>query len=122
MARGLLRRKRHNAKERGNQVKTAQLPRLLCAKVRGDNSMKKNSILLRFLIAAALGFGGEITTASAQETPAPTPAQAPAPMPMPMPLPVPAMAGPLSGNPKPTSFDAGPIGTVYVTGVASGMF
>src|SRR5580704_1361749 len=80
--------------------------------------MKKNLVSLGFLMGAAFAISGEITTANAQEAPAAMPAA----MPMPMPLPVPAMAGPLSGNSKPTSFDAGPIGTVYVTGVASGMF
>jgi hypothetical protein len=70
------------------------------------------------LLGAAFAFSGGITTANAQEAPAAMPAA----MPMPMPLPVPAMSGPLNGNPKPTSFDAGPIGNVYVTGVASGMF
>src|SRR5438552_45576 len=33
----------------------------------------------------------------------------------------PAMTGPLKGNAKPTTFDAGPLGTVYVTGVLSGV-
>jgi hypothetical protein len=32
----------------------------------------------------------------------------------------PAMSGPLAANPNPTSFDGGPLGKVYVTGVASG--
>jgi hypothetical protein len=33
----------------------------------------------------------------------------------------PAMTGPLVANPNPFSFDAGPLGTVYVTGAASGL-
>lgn len=33
----------------------------------------------------------------------------------------PAMAGPLAANPNPVSFEAGPLGKVYVTGVASGL-
>jgi hypothetical protein len=33
----------------------------------------------------------------------------------------PAMAGPLAANPNPFSFDAGPLGPVYVTGVVSGL-
>lgn len=32
---------------------------------------------------------------------------------------LPAMSGPLAANVKPTSFDAGPLGNVYVTGVVS---
>ena len=37
------------------------------------------------------------------------------------PLGTPGMTGPLQGNPKPTSFDAGPLGKVYVTGAFSGL-
>lgn len=37
------------------------------------------------------------------------------------PVPVPAMAGPLSANSNPTKVDAGPLGNIYVTGVASGI-
>jgi hypothetical protein len=33
----------------------------------------------------------------------------------------PSMAGPLVANPNPWNFDAGPLGKVYVTGVASGL-
>lgn len=33
----------------------------------------------------------------------------------------PSMAGPLAANPKPTGFNAGPLGTVYVTGAVSGL-
>lgn len=35
-------------------------------------------------------------------------------------LSTPAMVGPLAANPNPIDFDAGPLGTIYVTGVASG--
>ena len=76
--------------------------------------MKKTSQILIGTIGLACA-SAWTSTANAQDA-------MPAAMPMPMPLPVPAMSGPLSGNPKPTSFDAGPIGNVYVTGVASGMF
>jgi hypothetical protein len=78
--------------------------------------IKRRLVSLGFLMGAAFVFSGGITTANAQEAPAATPA------PMPMALPVPGMAGPLAANAKPTSFDAGPLGTVYVNGVASGMF
>jgi len=37
------------------------------------------------------------------------------------PLPVPGMTGPLTANGSPTSFQAGPLGTVYVTGAVSGI-
>ena len=36
-------------------------------------------------------------------------------------LPTPSMAGPLASNASPTSFDAGPAGTIYVTGAISGL-
>lgn len=37
------------------------------------------------------------------------------------PVPVPAMSGPLSGNPSPAKFDAGPFGNIYVTGAVTGI-
>lgn len=37
------------------------------------------------------------------------------------PLPYPPMTGPIHANPKPSHFDAGPIGEVYVGGVLSGL-
>ncbi len=37
------------------------------------------------------------------------------------PVPYPGMNGPLAANPKPAAFDAGPLGTVNVTGVLSGI-
>lgn len=36
------------------------------------------------------------------------------------PVPYPAMSGPLSANPNPTKLDAGPLGTIYATGAATG--
>ena len=37
------------------------------------------------------------------------------------PVPTPGMTGPLKANANPTSFDAGPVGNVYVTGAISGL-
>jgi len=37
------------------------------------------------------------------------------------PLTTPAIVGPLTANPNPTRFDAGPLGNLYVTGVVSGL-
>ena len=37
------------------------------------------------------------------------------------PMTTPGMTGPLSANPKPTSFDAGPLGNIYITGAVSGI-
>jgi hypothetical protein len=36
-------------------------------------------------------------------------------------LATPGMTGPLAGNPHPTTIDAGPLGTVYLTGAVSGL-
>src|ERR1044071_1644011 len=36
-------------------------------------------------------------------------------------LTAPSMAGPLTANPEPTKFDAGPIGNVFVTGALTGL-
>ena len=73
---------------------------------------------------------------SAAETPAAEPAKAPepaapaGPTPIPMipgavagpsPMSNPAMSGPLSPNQKPLGFDLGALGTVYTTGVVSGL-
>lgn len=74
---------------------------------------------------AALGFASIASfaisaPANAQTVPAPAPAAPPA-APAPAPVPYPGMNGPLAANPKPESVDAGPLGTVNVTGVLSGM-
>jgi len=37
------------------------------------------------------------------------------------PVPMPSMSGPLSANPNPMSFDAGPVGKIFVTGAVSGL-
>jgi len=60
--------------------------------------------------AADEAFADEQTPAT--EAPASTP---PAP-----PTLLPAMSGPLAANSKPNSYDAGPLGNVYVTGIVSG--
>jgi hypothetical protein len=36
-------------------------------------------------------------------------------------LPYPALTGPLVANPNPFNFEAGPIGTIYITGALSGL-
>src|SRR5260370_40851113 len=45
------------------------------------------------------------------------PAEAAAPA---LPTLLPAMSGPLAANAKPNTYDAGPLGNVYITGVVSG--
>lgn len=63
--------------------------------------MTKTRLLLTGLAFGALAVSGEAADAQ--------------------PLTTPAMAGPLTANPTPMSFNAGPVGDVYVTGVVSGI-
>ena len=83
--------------------------------------MKRTVTFAAALTMAWLDLGS--APAWAQATPAPAPAAAPAPPPAPETSPVsqPAMSATLAGNVKPLKFDAGPVGTVYVTGVLSAM-
>ncbi|MGH7023780.1 MAG: outer membrane beta-barrel protein [Caulobacteraceae bacterium] len=67
------------------------------------------------LCAAASALALTVGGASAQVV-APAPAA-----PAPSPLGTPAMTPPLSADPNPTSFDAGPLGKIYVTGALSGL-
>ncbi len=70
----------------------------------------------KWLTAPALVLG--IVTcgmAFADEPAAPAEAAAAAP-----PTLLPAMSGPLAANAKPNSYDAGPLGNVYITGIVSG--
>lgn len=67
------------------------------------------------LAGAALSFAA--APVFAQQAPAPAAPAAPAANPMA----TPAMSGPLAANPNPTSFDLGPLGKTYVTGVLSGI-
>ena len=78
----------------------------------------------------ALGsFGCATLPARAQaQAPAPPPppaagedAPAAAPAAPTSPLTAPSLAGPLTANPTPMKFDAGPLDNIYVTGVASGL-
>ncbi len=64
--------------------------------------------------AAAISLLGASFSALAQETPAAAPDAAPTA------LSQPALTGPIAGNPNPVSFDVGPAGTIYVSGVLSG--
>ncbi len=57
----------------------------------------------------------------AQATTEQKPAAAADQQPAANPVPYPAMGGPLVANPNPTSFNLGPLGKVYVTGVVSGL-
>jgi hypothetical protein len=54
--------------------------------------------------------GGQAAPAGEQPTPAPPAAMT-----------TPALTGPLVANPNPTSFDLGPLGPVYYTGIVSGL-
>jgi Putative beta-barrel porin-2, OmpL-like. bbp2 len=75
----------------------------------------KNSIIGGTVACALLGLAA--TVALAEEQPAPAAEQPAAPTAMT----TPAMTGPLAANPNPFSYDAGPLGPVYVTGAVSGL-
>ncbi len=74
--------------------------------------MKKH-IILSTAIAASLTVVGSLTVLADDAAPAPAAAASPTLMP--------AMSAPLAANTKPSVFDAGPVGNIYVTGVASGL-
>src|SRR5882724_1975770 len=78
------------------------------------NRLKK-SIITAAAAWASLILGAVV--APAEEQPAPAEEQPTAPTAMTTPV----MTAPLVANPNPTSFDAGPLGPVYVTGAVSGL-
>jgi hypothetical protein len=73
--------------------------------------------------SAVLAVGQVGSTSAWAQAPAPAPAETPAPAPAAptSPLTAPSMAGPLTANPTPLKYEADPLGTIYVTGVASGL-
>src|SRR6266851_7381097 len=91
------------------------------ARFEGIIQMKKSVLAYTAFVCALLTAGSMPAWAQDQKPPTPTdttpPAAAAAPAP---PALLPAMSGPLTANPKPTSFDLGPLDKVYVTGVVSG--
>jgi hypothetical protein len=64
------------------------------------------------VVAVGVGLVGNIYVAWADETPAAS---------APVAITTPAMSFPLAANPNPTSFTAGPLGKVYVTGAVTGL-
>jgi hypothetical protein len=86
------------------------------------NKLKKSIITGAAAALVLLGHGA--TGALADDQPAapgeqpPPPAEQPA---APTAMTTPSMSGPLAANPNPFSFDAGSLGTVYVTGAVSGL-
>ena len=81
--------------------------------------------LLTFVLIAVLSLpalGQQQAPAQAPAGDASAPAQAPAAAPStPQPLPNPSMTAPLSTAAPPHTFNAGPFGTVAITGILSGM-
>jgi hypothetical protein len=75
-------------------------------------------VLIAVLSLPALGQQQAPAQAPAGDASAQTPAAAPS---TPQPLPNPSMTGPLSTAAPPHTFNAGPFGTVAITGVLSGM-
>jgi hypothetical protein len=78
--------------------------------------LKKNVACMAAILLALLGLDARLL---AQEQPSPAGEQ-PTPA-APTAMTTPAMTGPLAANPNPFSFDAGPLGPVYVTGAVSGL-
>jgi hypothetical protein len=83
--------------------------------------MKRTITFAAALTMAWLDLGSAPAWAQAAPAPAPAPAAAPAPAPETSPVSMPAMSGTLAGNVKPLKVDAGPLGSVYVTGQLSVM-
>jgi hypothetical protein len=83
--------------------------------------MKKTITFATALTMAWLDLGSAPAWAQATPAPAPAPAAAPAPAPETSPVSMPAMSGTLAANVKPLKLDAGPLGSVYVTGQLSVM-
>jgi Putative beta-barrel porin-2, OmpL-like. bbp2 len=81
------------------------------------NKLKKSIITGAAIACASFGLG--VTAASAEDQPAPAGEQPASTAPTAMTTP--AMSAPLVANPNPMSFDAGPLGPVYVTGAVSGL-
>src|ERR1700758_846682 len=82
------------------------------------NNLKKRIIASVVVAWASLILGVAAAAAEeAAEQPAPAAEQPAAPTAMT----TPAMTGPLAANPNPFSYDAGPLGPVYVTGAVSGL-
>jgi Putative beta-barrel porin-2, OmpL-like. bbp2 len=82
------------------------------------HSLKKNMISGALVAWALLGLGA--ARASAEEQPAPAGEQPESAVPAPVSM-LGMAAGSLTVNPKPMSFDVGPLGPVYVNGVVSGL-
>ena len=87
--------------------------------------MKQRMVMLAtsaaWVLTAGVAFADDQAAAlESPSTASATPAAAPA-APAPSPMSTPAMNPPLSANPNPTSFDAGPLGKIYVTGALSGL-
>jgi hypothetical protein len=87
--------------------------------------MKKSVISTGVILWALLGLGSAVALGDEQAAPTggqPAPAaEQPAAPAAPTAMTTPAMTGPLAANPNPFSFDAGPLGPVYVTGAVSGL-
>jgi hypothetical protein len=86
------------------------------------NKLKKGIINAGIAAWASFGLGGAVALAQNQPTPAgEEPAEKPGEEAPPTAMTTPGMSAPLVANPNPFSFDAGPVGPVYVTGAVSGL-
>jgi Putative beta-barrel porin-2, OmpL-like. bbp2 len=82
------------------------------------NKLKKSIITGAAAAWVLLGYGAGVTRADDQPAP---PGEQPAAPAGPTAMTTPGMSAPLVANPNPFSFDAGPLGPVYVTGAVSGL-
>ena len=86
-----------------------------CTAFAGKGSPESKNLVLAGFVCAALIIGA--VRARADDKPPASDAASLAPA---TPSLMPALSGPLVANPKPVSYEAGPLGKVYVTGVVSG--
>src|SRR5437016_593629 len=87
-----------------------------CTAFAAKGSPESKNIVLAGFVCAALIIGA--VRAWADDKPPASDAASLAPA---TPSLMPALSGPLVANPKPVSYEAGPLGKVYVTGVVSGL-
>lgn len=88
---------------------------------KGTFDMTKDIIFGTVFVCAALTVSSMRARAEDNTQQPATDNNQPAASPTPPPLLAPGMAGPLEANPKPMTYDLGPAGNIYITGVVSGL-
>src|SRR5438093_283587 len=83
--------------------------------------LKKSILSPAFMVYAVLCISPILVLAQADTIQGPVPIpMIPSAMAGPSPMLIPGMTGPLKANPRPIGYNTGILGTVYITGVASG--